>query len=248
MLRRIAEKLGYRQVPKALTGPTRFNAAYERCKPFTMTSRERMLSLWEAMEWLNTHHIDGAFVECGVWKGGSSMLASENCRFHPTVLREFFLYDTFEGMSPPEEVDKNFKGESADVLMSADSAAKESSNVWAIGAIDEVRMNMDTSGIASERLHVIQGDVEETIQHNTGPKDIAMLRLDTDWYRSTKHELTHLFHRIVPGGFLIIDDYGHWAGCQKAVDEFFQDFHPRPFFHRIDYTGVITQRPWIDVK
>jgi len=246
MLRRIAKKLGYQRIPKALTGTAQFNAAYERCKPFTMTSRERMLSLWEAMEWLNTHQIDGAFVECGVWKGGSSMLASENCRLHPTAQREFYLYDTFEGMSTPEEVDKNFKGESADVLMNTAAAAKDSSNIWAIGPIDEVRMNMVASGIASEKLHLIQGDVEKTIQHNTGPKDIAMLRLDTDWYRSTKHELTHLFHRIVPGGFLIIDDYGHWTGCQKAVDEFFQEFHLPPFFHRIDYTGIITQRPWVD--
>ena len=213
-----------------------------------MTSRERMLSLWEAMDWLNTHHIAGAFVECGVWKGGSSMLASENCRLHPTILREFYLYDTFEGMSPPEDIDKNFNGESANALMESASLQKESSNVWAIGPIDQVRENMVTSGVPSERLHLIQGDVEETIRPNTGPAEIALLRLDTDWYRSTKHELTHLFQRIVPGGFLIIDDYGHWAGCRKAVDEFFQGFHPRPFFHRIDYTGIIIQRQWIDVK
>lgn len=244
MLRRIAQKLGYQRIPKVLIGPAQFNAAYERCKPFTMTSRERMFSLWEAMEWLNTHHIDGAFVECGVWKGGSSMLASENCRLHPAVLREFYLYDTFEGMSTPEEVDKNFKGESADVLMETASVTKESNNIWAVGPIDQVRENMIKSRVPSKRLHLIQGDVEQTIRPNTGPADIALLRLDTDWYRSTKHELTHLFHRIVPGGFLIIDDYGHWTGCQKAVDEFFQGFHPHPFFHRIDYTGIITQIPY----
>lgn len=248
MLHRLAQKLGYQRIPKTRLGPANFKASYDRCKPYTMTSRERMLSLWEAMEWLNSHHIAGAFVECGVWKGGSSMLASENCRLHPTILREFYLYDTFEGMSPPEDVDKNFKGESAEALMEATSATKESSNMWAIGPIDLVRENMVTSGVPSERLHLIQGDVEQTIQPNTGPEEIALLRLDTDWYNSTKHELTHLFHRIVPGGFLIIDDYGHWAGCRKAVDEFFQGLHPRPFFHRIDYTGIITQRPWIDAK
>lgn len=84
--------------------------------------------------------------------------------------------------------------------------------------------------------------VEDTIQPDSGPQKIALLRLDTDWYQSTKHELNQLFHRIVPGGFLIVDDYGHWNGCKQAVDEFFSDHSPSPFFHRIDYTGIIMQR------
>ena len=104
------------------------------------------------------------------------------------------------------------------------------------------------SGLAPQQTQLIKGMVEDTIQPDSGPQKIALLRLDTDWYQSTKHELNQLFHRIVPGGFLIVDDYGHWNGCKQAVDEFFSGHSPSPFFHRIDYTGIIMQRPFGHVE
>lgn len=243
MLQRLLKKIGYQKIPNQHPRAQKFEEAYVRCKPYTMTSLERMDALWNAMEWLNSNGINGAFVECGVWKGGSSMLAAENCKLYPKISRNFYLYDTFEGMSPPDEIDTDFRGLSAESLMQNSIEKKATSNIWAVGPEELVRTNMSASGLTAEQTHLIKGLVEKTIQADSGPQEIALLRLDTDWYQSTKHELVHLFHRIVPGGFLIVDDYGHWNGCRKAVDEFFANQHPKPFFHRIDYTGIIMQRP-----
>ena len=72
------------------------------------------------------------------------------------------------------------------------------------------------------------------------PERIALLRIDTDWYESTRHELVHLYPRLSPGGVLIIDDYGHWQGARKAVDEYFQ---AGLFLNHIDYTGRLAIKP-----
>ena len=97
---------------------------------------------------------------------------------------------------------------------------------------------MAQSGYPSEKLHFVRGPVEETIP-DCVPEQIALLRLDTDWYESTKHELLHLFPRLQPGGVLIVDDYGHWQGAQRAVDEYFGTEHPPLFLSRIDYAARI---------
>lgn len=243
MLHGLIRKLGYQKIPTRHYGSRAFENAYSQCKAFTMTSWERMHALWNAMEWLNANNIGGAFVECGVWKGGSSMLAAKNCQLHPQIPRDFFLFDTFEGMSAPDAVDMDFRGKSAKSLMINALSKKEDSNIWAIAPIEQVRENMLSSGIDGSTLNLIKGKVEDTITPSTGPDKIALLRLDTDWYSSTHHELTQLYHRLVPGGFLIVDDYGHWNGCKKAVDEFFALQPNAPFFHRIDYTGIMMQRP-----
>src|SRR3546814_12950692 len=93
------------------------------------------------------------------------------------------------------------------------------------------------------RSHFVEGKVEETVPEHT-PDTIALLRLDTDWYSSTKHELHHLYPRLAQGGVLIIDDYGHWAGCRRAVDEYLLNIKPTPLLCRIDYTGRICIKPY----
>jgi hypothetical protein len=82
----------------------------------------------------------------------------------------------------------------------------------------------------------IKGKVEETIP-GTLPKEISLLRLDTDWYESTLHNLVHLYPLLRKGGILILDDYGHWQGARKATDEYFARENIIPFLSRIDYTG-----------
>jgi hypothetical protein len=96
---------------------------------------------------------------------------------------------------------------------------------------------MTATGYPSNKIHFIKGPVEETIPRQMPSPSIALLRLDTDWYESTKHELIHLFPRLSAGGILIIDDYGHWAGARQAVDEYFAGLPEKYFFHRIDYSG-----------
>ena len=79
--------------------------------------------------------------------------------------------------------------------------------------------------------------VEVCFQENI-PKKIALLRLDTDWYQSTKIELEVLWDRLEPGAPCIIDDYGHWNGCRKAVNEFFEKLQKNYKAEKIDYTGI----------
>jgi hypothetical protein len=147
--------------------------------------------------------------------------------------RDLYLFDTFEGMPPPESLDKLHDGTPAvDVLA---SSAKDSL-YWAYATLDEVRNNMRRTGYPAERLHFVTGKVEDTIPQYA-PGTIAVLRLDTDWYSSTRHELTHLYPRLQPNGVLVIDDYGWWRGSQQAVDEFFGDFECAPLLHRIDETA-----------
>ena len=93
-----------------------------------------------------------------------------------------------------------------------------------------------------KRVHLIKGMVEQTIPHDA-PDQIALLRLDTDWYESTAHELKHLYPRLANRGIMIIDDYGHWQGARMAVDEFIQAQDFKPFLHRIDYTGRLIVKP-----
>jgi hypothetical protein len=92
---------------------------------------------------------------------------------------------------------------------------------------------------------LIAGKVEETLPEHA-PESIALLRLDTDWYESTRHELEHLFPRVVAGGVLLLDDYGHWKGSRKAVDEYFAAQGITMLLNRVDYTGrlgIVTDTP-----
>jgi O-methyltransferase len=208
--------------------------------PYTMTSVERLAALCMAVEHVIRNHVQGSFVECGVWKGGSSMAAALTylrCGRNDT---SFYLFDTFEGMSRPgpEDIDAA-TGKAASELMARSS--RDTSEVWAYAPLEAVRSNMAKTGYPEEHVHYIQGKVEDTLP-SRAPETIALLRLDTDWYESTKHELIHLFPRLARNGVLIIDDYGAWEGARKAVDEYFGSQEPRPFLMRIDSTGRILVR------
>jgi O-methyltransferase len=211
-----------------------FVAAFEAAAPFTMTSSERMYALYEATRHIGKAAIPGAVVECGVWRGGSSMLAASTLLAAGDV-RDLWLYDTFEGMPPPGEADfASQLGQHADELLARDDSLGEGTR--AVAGLEEVRANMARVGYPDERVRYVKGKVEETIPAEA-PAQIALLRLDTDWYESTRHELEHLYPRLEPGGVLIIDDYGWWEGARKAVDEFFAD---QPILlNRIDETGRI---------
>jgi hypothetical protein len=206
----------------------------ERAQPYTMTSPERLATLCMAVEHCVANRIPGDFVECGVWKGGSSMAAAW------TYLRlgredvDLFLFDTFEGMSEPtaKDIASGTGAMAAQLLASSD----RNDEIWAYAAVDDVRRNLGYTGYPANRLHFIRGKVETTIP-DQAPESIAVLRLDTDWYESTKHELTHLFPKLSPNGILIIDDYGAWEGAREAVDEYFKTMGIAPFLSRIDSTG-----------
>lgn len=201
---------------------------------FTLTNPERIVSLIRAIKYIEKNKIEGDIVECGVWKGGSIMASLRTLKNLNSFDRDIYLYDTFEGMSEPTEIDESFKGESA-------SAAYFTKNefwnrIECLSPLQEVQNNVKSINYPIERIHFIKGKVEETIPNNMIPEKIAVLRLDTDWYESTLHELEYLFPRLVKGGIIIIDDYGHWQGCKKAVDEYIERNNIELFLNRIDYT------------
>lgn len=215
-----------------------FISLYKVCQPYTMTSRERMLALYDAVNYVLDNNIKGDFVECGVWKGGSSLLMALILKERNCTDRKIYMYDTYEGMSEPTEEDIAVDGSLAANQLREQSKEK-SDSVWCYSSIDEVKHNIASSGIDLSLIEFVIGKVEETIPDTIPADNIALLRLDTDWYESTKHELEYLFPKLVNRGVMIIDDYGHWQGSKKAVDEYFDKMNVRPFLHRVDYTGRI---------
>jgi O-methyltransferase len=212
---------------------------YEACKRYTMTSVERMYALYEATRYVVRGKIPGDFAECGVWRGGSIMLAARVLRELGDSSRKVYLYDTFEGMSAPTTKDVDLAGRSAGEKWSAKRAADH--NDWCYAPLADVQRNIAATGYPTESVVFVKGTVEDTLP-GTAPERIALLRLDTDWYESTRQTLVHLYPRLAPGGVLIIDDYGHWQGCRQAVDEYFAANEPAPLLTRVDYTGRIAVR------
>ena len=213
----------------------------DQSKRLTMTSPERLHAFCNAVQYVVRNNIGGAIVECGVWKGGSMMAAAMMLTRLDSRDRELFLFDTFEGMTEPTDLDRDQFGKAAaDRLATSD---KETSWVWAACGLEDVKKNLASTGYDSEKVHFVEGPVEATLP-SRAPEKIAVLRLDTDWYESTKHELDHLYPRLVPGGVLIIDDYGHWEGARRAVDEFLDKCDHPLLLNRIDGTGRIAVKPY----
>ena len=206
----------------------------QRIAEYTMTSLERQIALVDAVRYLELQRIEGSFVECGVWRGGSSMVSAMTLLQEGRKDRNLYLFDTFEGMTPPTPDDATADGTTAQWHLDRDP---KKSGVWAVADIEDVTRNMTSTGYPMDRIHLIKGPVETTIPSQMPKGPIALLRLDTDWYESTRHELLHLFPLLVEGGVMIIDDYGHWTGAKKAVDEYLSQLPKMPYLHRIDYTG-----------
>lgn len=191
--------------------------------PYTLTSDERVGALCASVEYIVRYDVPGAFVECGVWKGGSLIAMLSALRRERAQGRQVFGFDTFTGMPDADEVDVDYRGGG---LKAGDLSVSEQAVLEAIQG----------QGYATNDVHLVRGLVEDTIPAEA-PETISLLRLDTDFYASTAHELEHLYPRLVTGGVLLIDDYGHFGGCREAVDEYFAD---RPvLLHRIDYTGRV---------
>ena len=214
-----------------------YGQVIERVKPYTLTSYERIAALVDATRYIIRAGIGGAIVECGVWRGGSIMAAALTL-LQEGELRDLYLFDTFAGMTAPTDCDIDHEGTPARQLYPI--LHSEASGGWCYASLEDVRQNVLSTGYPEDRIHFVKGDVLETIPHQS-LKEIAILRLDTDWYESTLHELKHLYPVLTPGGILIIDDFGYWQGCRKAVREFFGP--AGPFLSIIDETGRLAVKP-----
>jgi O-methyltransferase len=207
-------------------------------RPRTMTSSEKLFGLISAVRHVVKHDIPGDIVECGVWRGGSMQAVARTLAETGTVDRHLYLFDTFEGMPAPTEVDRRYDGRSAAVML---ADAKRTAPVWAVASLEDVQAGMAEVGYPAERIHYVKGRVEDTVPREA-PERIAILRLDTDWYESTRHELEHLYPRLTSGGILIVDDYGWWQGSRTAVDEFLEESGERLLLLRLD-RGRIAVKP-----
>lgn len=244
LARRAVRRLGI-DVVRHRTAPQDFQPAdvalLDDVRPYTMSSPERVYAAATAGRWVADAKIPGAVVECGVWRGGSTMAMIRGLLDRGVDDRDIYLFDTYEGMSAPTDADKDVDGRPAAEVFEATKLSADSSD-WCNAGIDDVRRNVLSTGYPAERVHLVKGKVEDTIP-GAAPAEIALLRLDTDWYESTKHELVHLWPRLTSGGICIIDDYGHWAGSRQAVDEYFEEHGIAVLMHRIDYTGRVVVKP-----
>jgi O-methyltransferase len=212
-------------------------ATIQVVQPYTMTSPERLFALIQAVRYVAKAAVPGDIVECGVWRGGSMMAAARTLIECGDQTRALYLFDTFEGMSAPTDKDVAIDGQPADVLLTRQDK-RDPRSAWCLATIEDVKSGMSSTPYPADRIRYVKGKVEDTIPGNA-PEKIAILRLDTDWYESTKHELENLYPRLSVGGVLIIDDYGHWKGARDAVDEYLKTNGIKLLLNRIDYTGRI---------
>ncbi len=207
-------------------------------RPYTMTSAERLWSLINAVRYILDEGLSGDFAECGVWRGGSVMAMAHALNERQVSDRRIWLYDTFAGMTDPtvEDVEEGTGVTAAEML--ATTEVGDGNNVWCVAGRADVEANLRTTGYPMDRFSLVEGDVAVTL-HDSVPDSISLLRLDTDWFESTRISLKVLYPRLVPGGVCILDDYGHWQGARRAVDEYFAALGRRPYMHPIDYSGRV---------
>lgn len=211
-------------------------------RPYTMTSADRLWALIQAVRYVVAADIPGDLVECGIWRGGSSMAMAKTLRECGQLTRRIWLYDTFKGMTEPLPVDvETHSGRPAREALEAEQK-NAAGSVWCVASKDDVCTNLKKTDYPSDNFKIVEGDVRETLPRET-PGQISLLRLDTDWYESTRIELERLYPKLSPGGVCIIDDYGYWDGARKAVDEYLQRHEIRVLLNKIDQAGRIFVKP-----
>jgi len=183
----------------------------------------------DAIEYILKNNVEGDIVECGVYQGEFEYMWIKELIKHNAV-RDIYMYDTFKGLVEPSEHD--YTCNDATLYSSTanevhtywkNNIINEDTNNWCFAPLDYVKNRLNSTGYAENKLHYIVGDVMETLKDKKNiPEKISILRLDTDWYESSKFELECMYENVVTGGVIIFDDYYHWNGQRKATDDFFK--------------------------
>jgi O-methyltransferase len=198
-----------------------------------MGSVAGLVATLKAAHYVAENKIEGDFVECGVWRAGHAIIAAEVFRKYG-LDKKVWLFDTFSGMTEPTENDVRISDKQP-ALKRYIQNDRITHNNWCYAPLEEVRENFAARNLLDDTVVFIKGKVEETLLHEENrPSEISILRLDTDWYESTRFELETLYPRITSGGCLIIDDYGFWSGSRKATDEYFDQLQTKPLLHVTD--------------
>lgn len=241
-LRRGVSRLGFELVrPEPSPYPPDVAAIIERAAPYSMTPAARLHAVHASTRHIVDQDIGGAFVECGLWRGGSLMAAALTLIDAGATDRHLYGYDAFLGMPEPGDADLDRHGRPIREQW-LKLRRPDGSSDWCRSDRAEVEATLRSTGYPPDRIHVVDGLVEDTLPDHA-PDRIAWLRLDTDWYASTLHELEHLIPRMAPGGVLIIDDYGCWTGAQRAVDEYLGKHHPSLFLVPVDAEARLAVLP-----
>lgn len=197
---------------------------------YTSTNPAAQWAFIQAIKHVERAGVQGDIVECGVWKGGNLIIAGL-MRKHLAFQRTIWGYDTFAGMTEPTDNDVK-PGFAVDAKAKFKALNSGAVTDWCFVPIEDVETAYRDS-VGDIDVKLIKGRVEDTLLEPANlPAQISILRLDTDFYESTKLELEILYPRLRPGGVMIIDDYGVWAGSRKAVDEYFGA--DRPWLHYIN--------------
>lgn len=234
-----------RRIPKPAGPPVEFSQAerdvfrHVREHGLSMVSDERLYATILACRHVVEQGIPGDFVECGVYKGGNALIAAWLFKALGAP-RRVWLFDTFLGMTEPTELDRETTQDELPAMIEYRQKDRGDHNEWVYCPIDQVRAHFREAGLLDDRVVFVQGDVLQTLRRPSPlPEQVSILRLDTDWYESTKVELEVLYPRLSVGGVLLIDDYGHFTGAQQATDEYFANGVPRPLLNYTDYTGRV---------
>jgi O-methyltransferase len=219
-----------------------FSPLYRQSVECTAASAERLYALYLAIRYLVSADVPGDIVECGVWRGGNCMLAALTLMALGDESRQIWLYDTFSGMTEPSERDRDvYGGDAGNMRDGSFSDEGRPAPFQFVASLGDVRANMARTGFPESRTTYVEGRVEDTLPA-ARPGEIALLRLDTDWYESTAHSMRHLYPLLAPGGVLLLDDYGDWPAVREAIHECLNDLGETVLLHRIDNTGRIAIR------
>jgi hypothetical protein len=235
-IRRASRSAGKYEFPVEASQVEKDIIEYVLNKSLTMVSVDRLWAAISSTKYVVNAGIEGDVVECGVWRGGCSLAMAMTIKELGSS-KKVYLFDTFAGMTKPTELDI-VESSKLPALNKFLKNARASHNAWSYAPIEEVEANF----AEADCLHIanfVKGDVLETLDNPANlPAHISLLRLDTDWFESTKKELDILYPILSINGVLLIDDYGHWQGSRRAFDQFFSDpIKTRPLAWKTDYTG-----------
>ncbi len=193
---------------------------------YTMIGRRRLDHLERCVATVLDEQVPGDFIETGVWRGGACMLIKRIIDRRGATDRVVWLADSFKGLPAPKS--------------DADGADLSNVQYLAVSA-EDVRRNFARFGLLDERVRLLEGWFADTLP-NAPIKQLALLRLDGDLYHSTIDVLKNLYDRVVPHGFVIVDDYGSWESCRRAVHDFLAARNEQPRIEKIDDGGVFWRR------
>ena len=214
---------------------------YQSVSSFTLADPDPILSLIQSVRYVIENKTEGDFVECGTWRGGCAMAIALTLLDLGVTNRVIWVYDTFTGMTEPSALDfvnDKHRTSGKELLQKYNSLTTESD--WERVSLEGVRQSLISTGYPIQNFRLVKGSVLDTLDLDL-PEVVCLLRLDTDWYDSTKKELEVIYPKLSEGGVCIVDDYGAWAGSKQAVDEYFSWNPPRPLFHVTNWTV----RTWI---